>query len=97
MIINPRRNINKILQNKFDSDIKKRELNKPIAYILGYKEFWKQKFFTNSSVLIPRPDTEIIVENVLKNFKKNEYKNVLDVGTGSGCIILSILLERKKI
>ena len=96
LIINPRRNINKILQNKFDSDIKKRELNKPIAYILGYKEFWKQKFFTNSSVLIPRPDTEIIVENVLKNFKKNEYKNVLDVGTGSGCIILSILSERKK-
>ena len=96
LIINPRRNINKILQNKFDSDIKKRELNKPIAYILGYKEFWKQKFFTNSSVLIPRPDTEIIVENVLKNFKKKEYKNVLDVGTGSGCIILSILSERKK-
>ena len=96
LIINPRRNINKILENKFDSDIKKRKLNKPIAYILGYKEFWKQKFFTNSSVLIPRPDTEIIVENVLKNFKKNEYKNVLDIGTGSGCIILSILSERKK-
>ena len=96
LIINPKRDINKILENKFNSDIKKRKLNKPIAYILGYKEFWKQKFFTDPSVLIPRPDTEIIVENVLKNFKKKEYKNILDIGTGSGCIILSILLERKK-
>ena len=96
LIINPKRNINKILENKFNSDIKKRKLNKPIAYILGYKEFWKLKFFTNPSVLIPRPDSELIVENVLKNFKKNENKNVLDIGTGSGCIILSILSERKK-
>ena len=96
LIINPKRNINKILENKFNSDIKKRKLNKPIAYILGYKEFWKQKFFTDPSVLIPRPDTELIVENVLKNFKKFENKNVLDIGTGSGCIILSILSERKK-
>ena len=47
-------------------------------------------------MLIPRPDTELIIEKVLKNFKKNENKNVLDIGTGSGCIILSILSERKK-
>ena len=47
-------------------------------------------------MLIPRPDTELIIEKVLKNFKKNDNKNVLDIGTGTGCIILSILLERKK-
>ena len=96
LIIHPKKNINKILENKFNSDIKARKLNKPIAYILGYKEFWKQKFITDNNVLIPRPDTELIVENVIKNFKKKEIKNVLDIGTGSGCIILSILLERKK-
>ena len=96
LIIHPKKNINKILENKFKSDIKKRKLKKPIAYILGYKEFWKQKFVTDPNVLIPRPDTELIIEKVLKNFKKNENKNVLDIGTGSGCIILSILLERKK-
>ena len=96
LIIHPKKNINKILENKFNSDIKARKLNKPIAYILGYKEFWKQKFITDNNVLIPRPDTELIVENVIKNFKKKESKNVLDIGTGSGCIILSILSERKK-
>ena len=96
LIIHPKKNINKILENKFNSDIKKRNLKKPIAYILGYKEFWGKNFVTNSNVLIPRPDTELIIEKVLKNFKKNENKNVLDIGTGSGCIILSILLERIK-
>ena len=96
LITHPKKNINKTLENKFNSDIKKRKLKKPIAYILGYKEFWKQKFITNPSVLIPRPDTELIIEKVLKNFKKNDNKNILDIGTGSGCIILSILLERKK-
>ena len=96
LIIYPRKKINKSLENKFNSNIKERKLKKPIAYILGYKEFWKQKFITNPSVLIPRPDTELIIEKVLKNFKKNENKNILDIGTGSGCIILSILLERKK-
>ena len=96
LIIHPKKNINKILENKFKSDIKERKLKKPIAYILGYKEFWKQKFITDPNVLIPRPDTELIIEKVLKNFKKNDNKNVLDIGTGTGCIILSILLERKK-
>ena len=96
LIIHPKKKINKILENKYKSCIKERKLNKPIAYILGYKEFWKQKFITDPNVLIPRPDTELIIEKVLENFKKNDNKNVLDIGTGSGCIILSILLERKK-
>ena len=96
LITHPKKNINKTLENKFKSDIKDRKLKKPIAYILGYKEFWKQRFITDPSVLIPRPDTELIVEKVLNNFKKSENKNILDIGTGSGCIILSILLERKK-
>ena len=96
LIIHPKKNVNKISEKKFNVAINKRKLKKPIAYIVGYKEFWKQKFITNSSVLIPRPDTELIVEKVLKSFKKNENKNVLDIGTGSGCIILSILSERNK-
>ena len=96
LIIHPKKNVNKILKNKFKSNIKERNLKKPIAYILGYKEFWRQKFVIDPNVLIPRPDTELIIETVLKNFKNNENKNILDIGTGSGCIILSILLERIK-
>ena len=96
LIINNKKNINKMLENKFKSDIKKRKLKKPIDYILGYKEFCIQNFITYINVLIPRSDTELIIEKVLKYFKKKDIKNVLDIGTGSGCIILSILLERKK-
>ena len=66
LIIHPKKNINKISENKFNNDIKKRKLKKPIAYIIGYKEFWKQKYVTNPSVLIPRPETELIIEKVLK-------------------------------
>ena len=64
LIIHPKKNINKVLENKFKFDIKERKLKKPIAYILGYKEFWKQKFITDPNVLIPRPDTELIIEKV---------------------------------
>ena len=96
LIIYPINKINKIFEKKFISDINKRKFKKPLAYILGYKEFWKQKFVINSNVLIPRPDTELITEKVLKYFKKKDNKNVLDIGTGSGCIILSILSERNK-
>ena len=75
--------------------INRRKKNEPIAYILGFKEFWKNNFKIDKSALIPRPDTEILVEEALKEIKKNEKKKILDIGTGSGCIILSILNERK--
>ena len=59
------------------------------------KSFLKHKFFVNKDVLIPRPDTEIIIEQVLKIYKNKNKINFLDIGFGSGCIILSILKERK--
>ena len=89
---------NKIKKNQkkiFFNFINRRKENEPIAYILGFKEFWKNSFKINKSVLIPRPDTEILVEQILKEIKKNETKQILDIGTGSGCIILSVLNERK--
>ncbi len=75
--------------------IKQRMNKKPIAYILRKKEFWKYDFYVNQNVLIPRPDTEIIIENVLELTKNKSKLNILDIGVGSGCIILSILKERK--
>jgi len=66
----------------------------PIAYLLNKKEFWKEEFYIDKDVLIPRPDTELIIENVLKIYSNNSKLQILDVGTGSGCILLSILKER---
>ena len=93
-------NINKKIKVKekyfFLNLIKRRIKNEPIAYITGYKEFWKSKFKVDKNVLIPRPDTETIIEQVLNELDINSSKNILDIGTGSGCIIISILKERKK-
>ena len=74
--------------------VNQRMNKKPIAYILRKKEFWKYDFYVNQNVLIPRPDTEIIIENVLELTKNRSKLNILDIGVGSGCIILSILKER---
>jgi len=93
-------NLNKKIKNKekelFFNYIDRRKKNEPIAYITGYKEFWKNKFKVDKNVLIPRPDTEVIVEQVLDDLNINSSKKILDIGTGSGCILLSILRERKK-
>ena len=93
-------NLNKRIENQekkiFFNFIERRSKNEPIAYITGYKEFWKSKFKVNKNVLIPRPDTETIIEQVLNELDINSSKKILDIGTGSGCIIISILNERKK-
>ena len=93
-------NLNKKIKNKekglFFNYIDRRKKSEPIAYITGYKEFWKNKFKVDKNVLIPRPDTEVIVEQVLDDLNINSCKKILDIGTGSGCILLSILSERKK-
>ncbi len=79
---------------KFKNYLLRRKQNEPMAYILGYKHFWKYKFYTNKSVLIPRPDTEIVVEETLNYLSDDKSKKILDIGTGSGCIIISLLNER---
>ena len=93
-------NLDKRIENQekkiFFNFIERRRKNEPIAYITGYKEFWKNKFKVNKNVLIPRPDTETIIEQVLNELDINSSKKILDIGTGSGCIIISILDERKK-
>ena len=79
----------------FKKLIQQRSLGKPIAYITGQKEFWKYQFKITDGVLIPRPDTEIIIEEVLKLTKNRSKLKLLDFGIGSGCILLSILKEKK--
>ena len=94
LLINLNKKIKKNKFNKFISLISRRVTNEPIAYIFKKKEFWKYNFKVNNQVLIPRPETEIIVEQVLKQSNLNNSKIILDIGTGSGCLLLSIIKER---
>ena len=78
----------------FNKLVERRKKREPIAYILKQKDFWKSTFYVDRNVLIPRPDTEILIEEILYNYSKNQKLSVLDIGTGSGCIIISILKDR---
>ena len=92
-------NNNKIIKEQnleyFKKLVHERATRKPIAYLLKKKSFWNSEFYVNKNTLIPRPDTEIILEQILKFTKNKNYLNILDIGVGSGCILLSILKERK--
>ena len=96
LLINLTNNLEKTNFNKFKKLVLRRKKNEPIAYIFKNKEFWKYNFKVNREVLIPRPETEIIVNKTLKFVSLNASKKILDIGTGSGCIMLSILKERPK-
>lgn len=72
------------------SKIKDLESRKPLQHIIGRAEFYGYSFIVNEKVLIPRPETELLVAEALKFIKKNKVDNIIDVGTGSGCIIISI-------
>jgi release factor glutamine methyltransferase len=75
--------------------ILRRKHHEPLSYIIKRKEFWSLGYNVNHNVLIPRPETETIVEQVVRRFKGKGSLNILDIGTGSGCILLSILKELK--
>ena len=94
IILNPKEILDLKQLVKFKSLIERRKKGEPIAYLINKKEFWKDEFFVNKDVLIPRPDSELIIEQVLKIYSKDVQLQVLDIGTGSGCILLSILKER---
>jgi len=96
ILLNPKENLNPDQIYKFKTLIKRRKKGEPIAYLINKKEFWKDEFYVDSNVLIPRPDTEILIEQVLKIYSKTSQLQVLDIGTGSGCVLLSILRERSK-
>ena len=75
--------------------LSKRSKKEPIVYLTNKKEFWKHEFIINKNVLIPRPETEFIVDECLKLTKNKSNLRLLDIGIGSGCILLSILSERE--
>tara|TARA_B100001250_G_scaffold375728_1_gene363505 strand:+ start:818 stop:1660 length:843 start_codon:yes stop_codon:yes gene_type:complete len=95
LILNYKENLKKKSIELFYTLVERRKKNEPIAYIVKKKEFWKQTFYIDQGVLIPRPDTELLVQETLKLFDKNSNLRILDIGTGSGCILLSLLKERE--
>ena len=82
-------------EEKFETLYRHRLHGEPLAYILGKKEFWSLRLAVNDKVLIPRPETELLVEIILGNLN-NEVANVADLGTGSGAIALALAYERPK-
>ncbi len=95
ILLNSNKNLNTEDLNYFNKLIEERSFGKPVAHLTNKKFFWNSEFFVTNNSLIPRPDTEIIIENVLKFTKYKRILNVLDIGIGSGCILLSILKEKK--
>ena len=95
IILNNNINVNDVNLKYFEKLIKERASRKPIAYLINKKFFWNSEFYVTSDTLIPRPDTELIIEEILKLTKYKNKMNILDIGVGSGCILLTILKERK--
>jgi release factor glutamine methyltransferase len=89
VLIHPEHEVNELA---LEGLLQRRESGEPLAYILGYREFFSRKFRVDPSVLIPRQETEILVETALDFWKADA--RVLDIGTGSGCIAISLKLER---
>ena len=94
ILINLEQNISKKSLTDFNKYLIRRSKKEPIAYLLEEKEFWSKKFFVNKDTLIPRPETELLVEKIVNIFNKKRI-TILDIGTGTGCIIISILSELK--
>ena len=94
ILLNLNNKINQSEIKKFKYYLNLRKQYKPIAHIINSKFFWKYKFFVNKDVLIPRPETELIIEQTLNILPESSKKNILEIGTGSGCIAISLLKER---
>ena len=87
--------LNQNRKDEFRSMIRRRMNGEPLAYILGKKGFWNLDLEVNNQVLVPRPETEVLIEDILLNFNET-YLSVLDLGTGSGAIGLSLKKEKKE-
>ena len=96
LILNLDKTLNKKNLEIYKNLINQRSNGKPVAYLTKTKDFWNSEFIIEQGTLIPRPDTEVLIEATLELFKYRDYANILDVGVGSGCIILSILNEKDR-
>jgi release factor glutamine methyltransferase len=94
IIADPHRALSDVQESVLEDYIARRERREPVSHILGRKGFWKIMLSVTPHVLTPRPDTETVVERALRDFPEDRAFNVLDLGVGSGAILLAILAER---
>lgn len=90
----PQQLLSAVQQQQFEQLLDRRDHGDPIAYIVGQREFWSLNLMVNASVLIPRSDTELLVETVLSILPYNQPLHIADLGTGSGAIGLALAHER---
>ena len=95
LLLNPNKNLNRIELFNFQKLIQRRSIGKPLAHLTNKKFFWNSEFYITQDTLIPRPDTELVVDCVLNLTRSKNNINILEIGIGSGCILLSILKDRK--
>lgn len=94
IVTDPYRPLTPEQEATLDNYLSRRERREPVSHILGRKGFWKIMLSVTPDVLTPRPDTEVIVDYALKQFPEQMPFNILDLGVGSGAILLAILAER---
>ena len=94
LLINDPIKLSKDLVESFNKKLLRRARREPVAYIIKKKSFWKYDFFVDQNTLVPRPETELLVENILK-YNMYSKPSVLDIGVGSGCILISLVKELK--
>ena len=96
ILLNLEKTIDYCEVKKYFNLINRRIKKEPLSQIVGKKSFWRNEFQVNRHVLTPRNETELLVEEILKIYKKKTHLSILDVGVGSGCIIISLLKEKQK-
>jgi len=94
LIAHPGRILTPMEQQHFEYFAARRAMGEPLAYLLGEREFFSRTFKVTPEVLIPRPETEMLVELALEHIPLHQSCRVLDLGTGSGCVAITIALER---
>ena len=90
MILNSHTKLNQIEQNQINDIVERLKTYEPLQYIIGQTEFYGHPFYVNPSVLIPRPETEELVQKAISLYNNTAPINILDLGTGSGCIAISL-------
>ena len=90
LIVDYKEDVTNDQEKMYMNFLKQRSSGKPTQYILGYQEFMGIDFKVNENVLIPRQDTEILIETILKESNEKEFKQIMDIGIGSGCIPISL-------